>query len=236
MPKPQVSCGSVRSSIQSWTDRWNVVTDFNKYNPYPDRFTITCPLCAGPAEFRFAFRLLSETQIKRARAEMWPTSEITRWGGWHVVQHDPGLYRWKPPPQGYQRSDDGIRMCTRCVGRFRHKLEWPSDAYYRFGLKEGLLWAWTLPHARALADFIESKERAFTRGYSQFLRYIPAVFLDRRARARVVRVIRKRLSELPSVEDAPSRSAPIRSEVRPSNPPLQTDGRVGRSAPSRVRR
>lgn len=56
------------------------MTDLNKYNPYPEAFTITCPVCAAPAEFRFAFRLVSDRQWANAKAEMWPTAETTKWG------------------------------------------------------------------------------------------------------------------------------------------------------------
>lgn len=170
------------------------MTDINKYNPYPDICIIRCPVCGGPAEFRFAFTLLGERQYSEFQTKMWPWAETARWGGWYVIQHDPALYRWKPPPQGYERNNDGIRMCAVCVGRAKHRLDWPTDAFYRFELREGLLWAWTFDHASALADFIESKERdPGQHGYFLFLRHIPKEFLDRRCRDRVVREIRKKI-------------------------------------------
>jgi hypothetical protein len=106
-------------------------------------FTIRCPICMGTAEFRFAILSLSDRRLSSFMAEMWPSAQVVRWGGWHVVQHDPNLYAWKPPPYGFRRSGDGIRMCVTCVGRFKHKLNWPADAYYRFEFSEGLLWAWS---------------------------------------------------------------------------------------------
>jgi hypothetical protein len=171
------------------------VTDPNKYNPPPASFTIACPTCAGPAEFRFPFELV--TAKRPSQLEPWPSAEDASWGGWRVIQHDPSLYRWKQPPQGYTQTNDGIRRCPRCVGRFKHVLDWPADAYYRFDLREALLWAWTRQQAVALADFIESKERRpEATGSYLFLHHVPKAFLAHGARERIVRKIRSRLAEL----------------------------------------
>lgn len=175
------------------------MTDFNKFNPYPDILTIKCPSCSGPAEFRFPFSLLHMRDITSLRFKLWPTSEITRWGGWYVVQHDPELFRWKPP-RYYEncRSTQGIRWCNHCVGRAKHTLVWPSDAFFAFELREGVLWAWTEEHAKVLADYIGSKDRKPENyaGYYLFLHHIPSVYLDHRARKRVSTLIRKRINEL----------------------------------------
>lgn len=175
----------------------NEVTDFNKYNPYPSIFDIRCPKCAGKAEFRFAFALLSQKEYDRMKPKLWPCAETTSWGNWIVVQHEPAMFRWKPPARGYRRSDHGIRSCSSCIGRFKHHLHWPRDAYYRFDLREGLLWAWSESHVHSLIDFIESKDRDPAKhGNYLFLRHIPKEFLDGRRRHRVVRDLKKGLAQL----------------------------------------
>lgn len=177
------------------------MTDLNKHNPYPDAFTIRCPGCGGPAEFRFAFTLVGKNEKSPFEGRMWPTAETTEWGGWRVIQHDPKLYSWKPPPRGYQRSDEGIYACDRCIGRFKHTLDWPHDAYYRFEVREGLLWAWTLSHAEALADYIESMDRKPERHkHFLFLRHIPAVFLQHGSRERIARCIRKEIGRAAALD------------------------------------
>ena len=169
------------------------MTDLNKYNPYPDSFVMRCPKCAGPAEFRFAFTLVSPGGPKPPRR--WPTTEETTWGGWTVVQHDPVLYPWKPPAKGgYIRSDHGIRACTACGGRFPHKLSWPKDAYFKCDVRGQTLWAWSIDHARVLRDFIASVDRDPTKHkkYFLFLRHIPEHFI----RAKNREIVLKRLTAM----------------------------------------
>jgi hypothetical protein len=168
------------------------MTDLNKHNPYPESFFIRCPKCEGPSEFRFAFTLIGSARQKPPRD--WPSAAIAKWGDWKVIQHDPALYPWKPPSGGYTRTDDGIRACPKCGGRFRHRLSWPRDAYFKCEVRGETLWAWTLDHARVLRDFIASSGRnpAKHDHFFLFLHHIPEHFL----RAKNRDLVLKRLDAL----------------------------------------
>src|SRR5690349_2272403 len=87
-----------------------VMTDLNKYNPYPLVHTIRCPKCGGPAVFHLPFRLLHPYETRELlRAQTHPNVAIEQWGGWQVSSYFPDLYPWKVPPTGsYQRDDWGV--------------------------------------------------------------------------------------------------------------------------------
>lgn len=191
------------------------MTDFNKYNPYPYIATIRCPRCDGAAEFRKAFALVDASAWAWWEARLWPCARATdwqakarwaagdpppAWSGWIVIEQDPTLYRWQQPsPRGYAATDEGVIACPRCVGRRRHTLSWPADAYYRFQLPQGLLWAWSREGAEALVEFLASSRRdPRAHGPAQllFLRHIPAAFLAAKDRASIVSRLRRQLSEL----------------------------------------
>ena len=112
--------------------------------------------------------------------------------------HDPALFRWTPPQGGYRGTDDGIVMCAACGGRRTHRLRWPQDAYWRFELPQGELWAWDRASALALIDFIDAKERhPSTFGvHWLFLRHIPSKFLGAKVRDVVVRRLQREFERL----------------------------------------
>lgn len=190
------------------------MTDFNKHNPYPDIATIRCPRCESRAEFRKAFSLIGTRSWAWWASRLWPSSRATNWDaqkrwvagdpppdwrGWIVIEHDPGLFQWKQPSGGYRRgSDEGIVMCSHCVGRRKHILRWPSDAYYRFDLPQGLLWAWNREGAEALVEFIASTKRdPAAHGHYLFLRHIPSVFLAAKRRESIIKLLRRELAKDP---------------------------------------
>jgi len=167
------------------------MTDPNKFNPYPNEFTIKCPKCNNPAEFRFPFILYSENSECEARKSKWECSEVCRWGNWHVLQIDPNLFKWKDPSGGYSRSNFGIVRCDVCAVRIKHVLEWPQDAYFVIHHKDDCLWAWTMKHMQVLSSFIMSTERKPEKyaGFYLFLRHIPKTFLYVKNREQVVKKI-----------------------------------------------
>ncbi|MDP9143494.1 MAG: hypothetical protein M3N43_02155 [Actinomycetota bacterium] len=189
------------------------MTDPNKYNPRPDIAVVLCGACGGRAEFRSAFTLTDKRHWSYWPPRLWPTSRVTDWQGsqewtptqglppwqgWLIIEHDPALYRWKHPSGGYRKSDEGILACSNCVSRRRHLLDWPSDAYYRFELRQGLLWAWNRDQVDALLEFIISSNRNARAhgGHFLFLHHIPGEFLQAQARSEIVHRLRRRLTEL----------------------------------------
>ena len=87
-------------------------------------------------------------------------------------------------------APEGICQCL-CSGRFRHTLNWPSDAWYRFEVREGVLWAWTRDHALALLKYVQSKKRVPEKGgrYYLFLHHIPGHFLKKSHREATAKAI-----------------------------------------------
>lgn len=187
------------------------MTDPNKFNPYPDIATIRCPSCGEVAEFRRGISLVGHREWPWWAPRLWPCARATdwdgkerwapgdappEWRGWIVLEHDPALFRWKKPPRGYKGTDEGVIACSRCVGRRAHVLRWPDDAYYRFDLPQGQLWAWDRAGAEALVDFIASAERdpGAHRGHFLFLRHVPKAFLGAKDREMIVRRIRRELA------------------------------------------
>jgi len=172
------------------------MTDFNKYNPYPGRFSIRCPRCGGEATFDFPFELLNEWSEELESWRVDTTVEILRWGGWFVVAKHPDLFPWKEPSGGYRRSDQGVCYCQNCSTRFEHLLEWPSDAYFYCEVKGKLLWAWSREHVKVLKSFIQSKNRKIEDypGYGLFLHHIPKHFMLAKNRDLVVKKLEKLLT------------------------------------------
>ncbi len=190
------------------------MTDLNKFNPYPDEATIRCPRCGQRATFRHAFSLVQRRDWTWWESRLWPSSRMGDWSGrnrWRsgqppptwkgeiIIEHDPELFEWRPPSDGHRRSDDGIVRCERCIGRIAHRLLWPEDAWYRFEVRRGLLWAWSRPHAVAMRDFIASHERkpgAHGYGFILFLSHIPGKFLQAKERDAIVATIDSGLRRL----------------------------------------
>lgn len=194
------------------------MTDINKYNPYPHIAVVRCPgttakPCGRPAEFRKGIALLCKRTWQWWEPRLWPCARATdwegkqrwapgdlapQWSGWIVVEQDPAVQRWKKPPQGYTVSDAGIVACPRCVGRRAHTLRWPRDAYYRFELPQGVIWAWNRDGAEALIKFIASTRRN-PKNYGThylLLRHVPSVFLRAKDREQIVKRLRRDLAEL----------------------------------------
>lgn len=188
------------------------MTDPNKYNPYPYIATIRCPTCDGPAEFRKAFALISKRHWDWWKARLWPCARITHWDGvehwtpqdapvdatwrsWVIIEQDPRLFAWKKPARAFSADDNGIVACPACIARRAHTLSWPTEAFYRFELRQGVLWAWSRSTAEAALAFIESKERdATAHGHFLFLRHIPKVFLKAKDRDAIAKRMRRSLS------------------------------------------
>ncbi|MEZ4340687.1 MAG: hypothetical protein R3B82_29040 [Sandaracinaceae bacterium] len=190
------------------------MTDYNKHNPYPHIATIRCPACGERAEFRKGLALVSKGEWGWWEPRLWPSARATNWEGterwapgdpkpawrsWIIIEQDPALIRWTKPAAGYRGTDEGVVACARCVGRHTHVLAWPDDAFYRFELPRGVLWAWSREGADALIDFIESTQRdpkAHGPAYHLFLRHVPKHFLGAKDRRVIVKRLRRRLAEL----------------------------------------
>lgn len=173
---------------------------------WPVSFNVRCHACGGRATFDEPFAFLSGSK-KDAVLEGLPTH---RWGGWLVVEKYPTLLSWKAPhgshqvivfsrctpPNGeYVYHHTGVVRCEDCFWSGVRKLNWPDDAYYRWDIRGEVLWAWSAEHARALLDYISSKNREAGDGpYARNLHHLPKEFLDAKIRDRIVKKIGETLS------------------------------------------
>lgn len=154
---------------------------------------IRCPDCGGLAKFEepFEFVLSSEFHPDDGRS-------AHQWGGWVVLERFPTQFHWKPPAGseqylrgggdarrgGYPLLTNGMVQCSRCYSDRKHRLNWPCDAYWQWGIRGEVLWAWGRKHANVILQYIKEANRGSQSVYG--LRYIPANFLSAKVRDSVV--------------------------------------------------
>lgn len=180
------------------------MTDFNKYNPYPNKFVIRCPKCHRRAIFQFPFSgpYFSESNATQI-ASSHPGSQIKEcWQNkiknqTYVVEYHPSLFPWQPKSNTF--SFDlywGVCSCLTCKSRFKHFLSWPEDAYYICTIRDELLWAWTAEHVETLIAYIADKQRDILQyKYPLFLRHLPKKILLAKNRDLVLKKLKKLLAE-----------------------------------------
>jgi len=160
-----------------------------KYEP----IDIKCPDCGGLAKFEEPFEFLSKKDVRPDEAK--PTH---KWGGWMVLERFPSQISWKAPSGssqylrgggdtgkgGYPLLTNGLVQCSYCHSNSKHKLNWPSDAYWQWEIRGELLWAWDKGHAKVILNFVKEKNRPSR--YSYNLKHIPSHFLSAKVRDLVV--------------------------------------------------
>lgn len=192
--------------------------------------TIACPSCDDPAEFRFA----TWSQVGKADRPYFERSKDFHlfWGqhshgsyfcgAYHLLGVDTpvenidnlpngyGPERWVPETSVHATLPNEIAgvgsvNCNTCHLRRRHRLSWPSDAYFQLIYRGHTLWAYNRKHALKMLGYIRSSERDKTIvgrygdsyrtfvGEDWFLRRIPSIFLTAKARPRVVQKLEKLL-------------------------------------------
>lgn len=189
------------------------------WNPMPPVLDVACPRCGGAARFEFA------TIVRIRENRLIPVFErhrqldVRRFAGrdgraWTGAVFFPGVgcsgaAALRDLPEGHTARDWahlqrggrlhpslGAVRCGGCGAAFRHDLAWPADAWFQVAHRGHVLWAFDRAHAEELHAYIASEARdrtAFRRELA--LRHIPAVFLERRARARVCALLERRLAE-----------------------------------------
>lgn len=161
-----------------------------KYEP----IDIKCPECGCLAKFEEPFEFLSKNEMSTQEAR--PTHQ---WGGWIVIERFPSQVTWTAPSGssqylrgggdtgkgGYPLRTNGLVQCSHCHSNRKHKLSWPSDAYWQWEIRGQLLWAWDKEHAQIILDFVKETTRPPRHSYR--LKYIPSHFLSAKVRAQVVK-------------------------------------------------
>jgi len=67
-------------------------------------------------------------------------------------------------------------------------ISWPEDAFWKFSIHKKILWAWSVAHANAIANYIDSKNRdEFQSEFSASLFHIPEYFKLAKRREYIVK-------------------------------------------------
>ena len=159
---------------------------------------IKCPDCGALAKFEEPLEFLSKKEV--CQGETKPTHQ---WGGWIVLERFPSQISWKPPSGssqylrgggdtgkgGYPLLTNGLVQCSHCHSNRKHKLNWPTDAYWQWEIRGELLWAWDKEHAQIILKYVKDTSRSSRRSYN--LKYIPSHFLSAKVRELVVQKIER---------------------------------------------
>jgi hypothetical protein len=90
----------------------------------------------------------------------------------------------------------GKVTCTHCSYHKENTITWPKDAFWQFNIHGKVLWAWSAEHAKAIADYIDSKQRdEFKSSYSASLFHIPEYFKLAKHRELIVKKIHQKLKK-----------------------------------------
>ena len=178
------------------------MTNPNRYNPRPEICSVICKSCGKEADFRNSFSFCDKESLKQWGDKLWPRSETVRWGKGYVIQHDPSIHKWKPPPYGgYLYSHTGISKCSNCMQIKEYRLSWPGDAFFKCEIDSEVLWAWDREYAATLLKYIESNQRRVKKsGAFLFILHIPKVFLSKNRRTIVAARIKKMLGNIGSMD------------------------------------
>jgi hypothetical protein len=92
-------------------------------------------------------------------------------------------------------SFQGKITCTHCGFNKEKTITWPEDAFWKFTIHGKILWAWSADHAKAIADYINAKDRdEFKSTYAASLFRIPEYFKLAKHRALIVKKIHQKLN------------------------------------------
>ncbi len=142
------------------------MTHVYEWFSFPNRFSVRCPTCDKEA-----------TCILNSATPWNIGIEDSTW-----LDRDTGRFRI-------------YVSCTECGLHGLQTLAWPEDAYWRFEVKGSVLWAWSLQHAGAILEYLESKDRKrYPKGYLAAMLHLPEHFKLAKNRAAVTKAIRKRLT------------------------------------------
>jgi len=161
---------------------------------------IKCPDCGRLANFEEPFEFLSPGQRSPAGERPSEGRPVHKWGQWSVVERFPAQFAWKAPSasarhlrggrgneERYPLLTNGLVLCSNCHANGKHKLAWPSDAYWQWEIRGRVLWACDRRHAELILKVIRQGIRPPR--YSPWLRHIPSHFLSAKVRSEVVRKI-----------------------------------------------
>lgn len=182
-----------------------------EWSPMPHVVDVVCPSCTGHATFEAAtwvrIKLKKDVEFfQRSRSFECHSDFAFFFPGLDGT----GINAIKKLPKGYSRNDwapstygsqyDGSRwgtvVCGSCGIRRKYCLNWPKDAYFQFGIRGKILWAYNRETAVALRTFIASPNRNQA-DFNQvlFLDVVPKHFLTAKVRKEVTQQVDALLSD-----------------------------------------
>jgi hypothetical protein len=162
----------------------------------PSLVAISCPRCCREARFEQPF------EFYREDASDLP--HLIKWNNWLVRERFPSVFQWTdddnpfkslfwgtPKRQLSEYPIWGVVSCPQCTLQRKHRLRWPTDAYYAVPVKNEVLWAWDRETLILVRDHVTSLIRA--KRCHPLLKYLPRHFLVGKHRAAVVKAINAKL-------------------------------------------
>ena len=108
--------------------------------------------------------------------------------------YDLGDWRHSPYAIRSQPGDLGTVVCDACGLRRKHRLDWPSDAYFQVSYRGQVLWAFNREMAAELLRYVRASDRNRRQfRFQAFLMKVPTHFLTAKARETVADRLEKAL-------------------------------------------
>jgi hypothetical protein len=151
-------------------------------NPH-DSLEVRCPRCGGRAVWEEPFAFVDPRRVTEEERE-----RLIPWSGYLVREKFPSVIRWTAPRrgQGHPYHQRGVVRCRACHAVVLHRLDWPEDALFRWGVRGVTLYAWDEEHARVLLHYVGSLLRdpnRYGERYRKGLQRLPTEVMDGHARA-----------------------------------------------------
>jgi hypothetical protein len=163
----------------------------------PDNLAVICPRCSKEASFQPPFEFYREDESVQGKLIRWNNSLVKeRFASvfpWADADNPFKSLFWGTHKRSYSEYPIwGVLSCGSCTLLRKHRLNWPSDAYYAATVKGEVLWAWD----RATFVDIESHIASVVRAKRShiLLKYLPRHFLIGKNRSSVVKAVREKLS------------------------------------------
>ena len=163
----------------------------------PNTVAVLCPRCQKQASFHPPFTFLSE--------EAPEAEDLPRWNNVRVQERFPTVFSWadsdnpfkglfwgtpKRHPSDYPVW--GVITCPYCTLLRKHRLAWPTDAFYAVPFQGQVLWAWDRATLIEIRDHVASITRS--KRVHPLLKYLPRDFLLAKHRAAMVKAINSKLA------------------------------------------
>lgn len=164
----------------------------------PNAVAVLCPRCRKQASFHPPFTFFRDGTEG--------TEDCPRWNNSRVQERFPTVFPWADPDNPFRslfwgthkrHPRDypvwGVITCSRCTLLRKHRLAWPTDAFYAVPLQGHVLWAWDRSSLIEVREHVASVIRS--KRFHPLLKYLPRHFLLAKHRSALVKAINTKLAE-----------------------------------------